>query len=147
MDATGPGALGVLRLLARRNPQHFAPFVQPNNYRRTQLVNVWMPLRPVRRDPLGVCDVRTVDYDKDIVEIKMSSEGIDFATCSVRPNGQHKWYYRSGMQWGDVLLLKIADCDETEQRTGVPHASFHVPGTEDEPARESVEIRSYIFYK
>lgn len=50
------------------------------------------------------------------------------------------------MDPGDVLLLNIADCEE-RQATGIPHASFNVPETEQEPARQSVEIRFFVFYR
>lgn len=145
VDATGDGALGVLRLLALQNPS-LAPLL--TTYRRTRLINTWVPLRPARRDPLGLVDARTVDYGRDVVAIRMQKHGVAFATCMLRPNPQHQWYYRSGMAPGDVLLINIADCErDGAARTGTPHASFHVPGTEGEPARESVEIRSYVFYK
>lgn len=143
VDATGPGALGVLKWMAKQDPQ-----LEPlRSFRRIRLINIWVPLGLVRRDALGVCDVRSVDYQRDLVEIKMFHSGIDFSTCSLRPNPEHRWLYRSGIQYGDVMLLNIADCDEKEQRTGVPHASFHIPGTEHEPARESVEFRAFVFYK
>lgn len=143
VDATGSGALGVLHLLAKQNPA-LEPYLQ---FRRTQLINIWLPIKPVLRDPLGVVDSRTVDYDKDVVEIRMSKDGIPFSTCMIRENHEHKWYYRSMMEPSDALLLKIADCEGEIRRTGNPHASFHIPGTEDQPARESIEIRSYVFYK
>lgn len=39
---------------------------------RTQIINVWRPLRgPVLDSPLGLCDIRSVDWEKDLVVGKL----------------------------------------------------------------------------
>lgn len=36
--------------------------------RRYALYSVWRPLRTVKRDPIAVCDGRSIDYDQDLIE-------------------------------------------------------------------------------
>jgi GA4 desaturase len=36
--------------------------------RRYALYSIWRPLRTVRRDPIAVCDARTIDRERDLIE-------------------------------------------------------------------------------
>jgi hypothetical protein len=36
--------------------------------RRYALYSVWRPLRPVKRDPVAVCDGRSIDAERDLIE-------------------------------------------------------------------------------
>lgn len=76
----------------------------------------------------------------------------------VKANGQkpgapsnHRWYFMSEQTPEDLLVIKTSDsgdCDwETREggRVGSsPHASFAIPGTENEEVRESVEVRCVV---
>ena len=120
--------------------------------RRYLVISVWRPIKPVRRDPLGVCDGATVD-DEDLeplprlypdgqegenIIVNAGKEGVD---CS------HKWYWMSNQQPDEVLLIKIFDSETANGRVmRSPHASFEIECDEDEPPRESIEIRAVLCF-
>jgi hypothetical protein len=78
--------------------------------RRWGTVNLWRPLKTIRRDPLAVCDSQTIrDEDLAIVESTLPpkgsgngyydtvSKGNGFQTLKLRTNPAHQWYYISNM--------------------------------------------------
>jgi hypothetical protein len=42
-------------------------FAIMSSNKRWGIVNLWRPLKTVRRDPLCVCDARSVNTEKDLV--------------------------------------------------------------------------------
>lgn len=77
---------------------------------RWAVINVWRPMKTVRRDPLCLCDARTVS-NEDLVPhtIVLPSKGagaydsfLDKATSfellKVRAAQEHKWYYASSVR-------------------------------------------------
>jgi len=115
---------------------------------RYRIINVWRPLNkgPVMAHPLAVADSATVD-DKDLVPVEHRYPTRTGETAGVRHNENQKWYYWSGMQNEDRLLLKCFDSDETYGQWGrVPHTAFVDPRTpEGAVGRESIEVRALVF--
>lgn len=76
------------------------------------------------------------------------SKGSSFKSLAVSANPRHKWYYVSDMQPDECLLIKIFDTQSGKAGIsgGVPHTSFHLPGTEEYEARNSIEMRCLVFY-
>ncbi|KIW26502.1 uncharacterized protein PV07_09592 [Cladophialophora immunda] len=124
---------------------------------RWAIINAWRPIREVTRDPLAVCDARTVE-EADLVGVTAhtpppetgSCEGVSmgrhFETWHVRANPAHRWYYKSHMTPQDVLLLKIFDSKRDGRARRVPHTSFY--SDEDYgDSRNSVETRCLVFWE
>ncbi|OAP55149.1 hypothetical protein AYL99_10849 [Fonsecaea erecta] len=124
---------------------------------RWAIINVWRPIREVTRDPLAVCDARSVE-ESDLVGVSAHtlapqtgscesvSTGRHFETWSVKVNPAHRWYYKSHMTPQDVLLLKIFDSKKDGRARRVPHSSFY--SDEDYgDSRNSVEVRCLVFWE
>ncbi|KIW94547.1 uncharacterized protein Z519_04523 [Cladophialophora bantiana CBS 173.52] len=124
---------------------------------RWAIINAWRPIREVTRDPLAVCDARTVE-DSDLVgvtahtpppesgSVEGVSKGNNFETWLVKANPAHRWYYKSHMTPQDVLLLKIFDSKKDGRARRVPHTSFYSEEDYGDP-RTSVEIRCMVFWE
>jgi len=114
---------------------------------RYRIINVWRPLNgPVMGFPLAVADSQTVD-DKDLIPIEHRYPDRNGQTAAVQHNKGQKWYYWSGMENTDRLLLKCFDSDERVGQWGrVPHTAFQHSGTpEGAVGRESIEVRALVF--
>ncbi|KAG0147544.1 hypothetical protein CROQUDRAFT_655931 [Cronartium quercuum f. sp. fusiforme G11] len=119
--------------------------------RRFALINVWRPLRgPVLDAPLAVADFRSVDAHKDLQpqELRRGPEEPSGETFAVLHNPNHQWYYLSNMRPDEALLLKCHDSDHSDGKaTFTPHTAFYDPRHAGKvPARESIEIRTLVFF-
>ena len=60
----------------------------------------------------------------------------------------HRWYYASEMTPDEVILIKGWDSIDDGRARFTPHGAFTHPGeTEDMPARESIETRTYLVFE
>jgi len=115
---------------------------------RAQIINVWRPIRgPVVDFPLAVGDYRTVNKETDLQPTDLIYPNRHGETYSVRYNPNIKWYFIGNQQPDDVLLIK---CYESEVVPGrallTPHTAFKNPLHKDEPGRQSIEVRTLVFY-
>ncbi|PPQ70940.1 hypothetical protein CVT25_013289 [Psilocybe cyanescens] len=137
--------------------------------KRFQIINLWRPIRHSALDwPLALCDHRSVD-PADIVPVALIYPDREGETLGVKYNPNHKWKYLRGMTPEEVVLIKwyvsttwlrdnffgVADCPSVSfdsiQDGSVaiftPHTGFEDPSTpEGTPFRESIELRSLVFY-
>ncbi|KXT09304.1 hypothetical protein AC579_2860 [Pseudocercospora musae] len=121
---------------------------------RVQLINVWRPIKTVRRDPLTVAQAQTVE-EKDLVPLGLIYEKRKGETLSVRYDEKQKWFYKFHQTPEEALLIKCFDnragVESDPKYAGrakrVPHSAFEVPGTEDEDGRESIEVRALVFHE
>lgn len=137
---------------ARRELRHYHPELAGRAF---GIFNVWKPLRTVRRDPLCLCDARTL-RDEELqagkVVVPNVGEIENFAVRAPREEGGHAWAYVRGMRADEAYVFRIFDEridgeGEGEKRShGVAHTSFVDPGTEEEEARESIEVRSFVVF-
>jgi hypothetical protein len=59
-----------------------------------------------------------------------------------------RWYYVSDMEHDEVLLIKGWDSRNDGRARFTPHGAFHLPDeTPDLPARESIEVRTYLVFE
>lgn len=126
--------------------------------RRYAFFSVWRPLKPVINDPLAVCDGRTVDPSRDLVEFvnkHPNPEGKDFLAGALILNGhnakKHKFYWIKNQKPDHVLVIQFFDSHaEAEERPiGTPHGSPEVLGLtemERNEPRESIEVRIAAFW-
>ncbi|KAK8190329.1 hypothetical protein IWZ00DRAFT_444134 [Phyllosticta capitalensis] len=111
---------------------------------RYRIINVWRPLNgPVVAHPLAVADSTTVP-DADLIPTHHIYPDRTGETAAVRHSPAHRWWYWSGMQNDERLLLQCFDSQGTGAR--VPHTAFVDPRTpEGAPGRESIEVRALVF--
>jgi hypothetical protein len=121
--------------------------------KRYIVLSIWRPIKTVRRDPLGVCDARTVG-DEDLVPLQrvypdgQKGENIVVkARAAGEGDCKHRWYWMSDQKPDEVLLIKIFDSEAGQGRvTRTPHASFEIECAPDEPPRESIEVRAVVCF-
>lgn len=72
--------------------------------------SIWKPLRgPLTDWPLGVCDVRTVDADKDILEATILHETYVNHNCQVHFNPEQQWYYLRNQEPDELMVFRQFD--------------------------------------
>lgn len=115
--------------------------------KRVQIVNVWRPIRPIYRDPLGVADLQS-QAPEDIISLKVFMKGGQTTTTlGCRANEGHRWYYKHGQQPDEPLLFLQFDSKIGGHCFGrVPHSAFKDMEYEDSEPRRSVEARVLAFY-
>ncbi|KAF4500402.1 GA4 desaturase [Fusarium agapanthi] len=131
------------------------PGGRANNYqgRRWALYITWCPLKPVKRDPMAYVDYWTAD-EEDSVSFWRNPPGMhgtfESDVLLTKANTKHKWYWISDQTPDEVLLMKIMDTesekDGSDIARGVHHCSFHLPGTDKEEVRESIETKFIAFW-
>lgn len=115
---------------------------------RTQIINLWRPIRgPLRDAPLAVCDARSVNPEhlvaSDLVYRNRTGE-----IYSVIYDPAHRWFYVPEMEADEALLLKCYDSQTDGRARFAPHTAFTDPTTPpDAPPRESIEVRSLVFHR
>jgi GA4 desaturase len=117
------------------------------------------PLKIVKRDPLAVCDWRTLD-ESDIIrtenrkpsDVNTSGSYLGEAVGGLppkRPETQ-RWYWSPNQEPNEITIIKFADTASEEDGNiagGCLHCSPILPGTDDEEPRSSVETRVYLFWE
>ncbi|KAK1496538.1 GA4 desaturase [Colletotrichum tamarilloi] len=120
---------------------------------RWGIINVWHPLKLVQREPLAVCDARSVE-ESDLRPVTTrivlgkppNTINKDNEQWHMVASPQHKWYYASNMTPDEALLIKIFDTKLDGRARRVPHTAIQTP--EDVgPPRESIEIRCLVFWE
>jgi hypothetical protein len=118
---------------------------------RYRIINVWMPVNgPVVEFPLGIVSVSSAS-EKDFVGIKHIYPHRIGESGGVKYNSKHQWYYWSGIDGSERILLQCFDSDALIVGSGViggraPHSAFEDPRTpNDVPHRISIEVRALVF--
>ncbi len=123
--------------------------------------SVWRPVETVKRDPLAVCDWRSLDksllYHWDywaMGDVNADGEYLNDACGLTVPNEEQKremkWYWMPEQKSDEVLIVKFADTMsgwDGSVAVGGAHGSPSLVGAEDEQeARVSVECRVLAFW-
>ncbi|KAK1750128.1 amino acid permease-domain-containing protein [Echria macrotheca] len=113
---------------------------------RVQIINVWRPIKQIFRSPLAVASAPSVP-DSDLVPVALIYPNRRGETYTVRPNPQHKWFFKYAQRPDEVTLIKCFDSrDDGSVARRVPHSAFVDPAEEDKEPRESIEVRALVFY-
>jgi hypothetical protein len=115
--------------------------------KRFSVVNVWRPIRgPVQDSPLAVSDARSV-RDQDLVATDLIYPDRTGEVYYVKFNPEHKWFYAPAMRDDEIMLIKCYDSVDDGRARFVPHSAFVDPTTPaGAPPRESIELRTLVFY-
>lgn len=114
---------------------------------RWGIINIWRPIKTIRKDPLAVADSQTVAED-DLVaaSIIYANSGRRQESWTVKANPGHRWYFKYGMRPDEVMLIKCFDSDETIVGRRAPHCAVEDLEEKEAKYRESVEVRCLVFY-
>ena len=94
---------------------------------------------------MGVADAQSV-AEGDLVPTALIYPDRRGETLSIKPNSEHRWYYKYGQSPSEVTLIKCYDSLNDGRARRVPHTAFTNPEEEQKPARESIEVRALVFY-
>jgi hypothetical protein len=128
--------------------RHLPPSDAPELVRRRfQIINLWRPISHAAYDwPLGLCDYSSIDFKEDLVPSRLIYPDREGETFAVKHNPNHRWNYLRGMRPEEYVLIK---CFDSKDGVSVltPHTAFEDPSTPaDAPFRESIELRTLVFY-
>lgn len=114
---------------------------------RFAVVNIWRSIAgPVQESPLAVCDAQTIAPADLVVRDLLYRDRVG-ETYSITYNPAHRWFYFPHMQTNEVLLIKCFDSAEDGRARFAAHTAFDDPTSPpNAPARESIELRTLIFY-
>jgi hypothetical protein len=114
---------------------------------RMAIIQAWRPIvGPLQRDPLAICDARSLGPD-DLIAAERRHEDRIGEIYHVAHRATQRWYYFPEMTREEVLIFKCFDslCDGRARFTA--HGSFEDPNSPpNAPPRESIEIRTFAFF-
>jgi hypothetical protein len=115
--------------------------------KRFAVINVWRPIRgPIQDSPLAVSDARSI-AENDLVATDLIYPDRTGEIYYVKFNPQHRWFYAPAMRNDEVMLIKCYDSVADGRARFVPHSAFVDPTTpQGAPPRESIELRTLVFY-
>lgn len=109
------------------------------------VVNVWRPIKTIQRDPLALCDRRSVDPSKDIIPDRRVISGQVFEFGSPVFNERHQWYYLNEQQPDEPLMFQQLG-SEPGSNDAILHSAFVDSDHLDGPPRESIEMKCFAFF-
>ncbi|KAJ8104137.1 hypothetical protein POJ06DRAFT_13562 [Lipomyces tetrasporus] len=112
--------------------------------KRFQIVNYWKPLAKITRDPLAVADARTIN-PASLVSVQHRYPNRTGETVGMKYDGGQEWYFLSGMDVTEAMLIKCADNKRDVPAKQIPHSAFALPG-QTGPGRVSIEVRTLVFF-
>ncbi|MCJ1291023.1 hypothetical protein MMC34_002565 [Xylographa carneopallida] len=152
------------RIIAAEDRLHAADLPLATHYAsapdapRWAIYSVWRPLKPVKRDPLAVCDVRSFAREDYVpIEVPAPTIGEDgenkgmhaMQAYVARGSEAHRWCYVSEQVPEEVLVLGLWDSDregDSVSAGGAVHSSVELEGREAEEPRESLEVRCVVIW-
>jgi len=84
--------------------------------------------------------------ESDLVVAKLIYPDREGETMIVKPNPEHRWYFKYGQRPDEPLFIKCYDSLEDGRARRVPHTAFDDPAYEGGDPRESIETRTLVFY-
>ncbi|KAF5683076.1 methyltransferase like protein [Fusarium denticulatum] len=113
---------------------------------RYVFANVWHPLSGTNQDwPLAICDASTVDQQRDVEVADYVTTTTSREHCMVYARETHRWWYLSDHKATEGLVFRQYQSDKG-LASGLPHAAFLNPLSEQEYPRESIEVMLVISF-
>ena len=114
---------------------------------RFAIINVWRAIADtIQESPLAVCDAQSI-LPTDLVAGDLVYRDRIGETYAVTHNPEHKWYYFPQMQRDEALFIKCFDSAEDGIARFAAHTAFADPTSPaDAPPRQSIELRTFVFY-
>ncbi|GAB1317186.1 7alpha-cephem-methoxylase P8 chain [Madurella fahalii] len=113
--------------------------------KRWQIINAWRPIKTIYKDPLAVADARTI-AEEDLVPAKIIYTDHERESWTIKPSAAHRWYFKYAQRPDEVLLIKCFDSCTDGVARRAPHSAFQDPRHVNDAWRESIEIRTMVFY-
>ncbi len=110
-------------------------------------INLWRPIRgPLLRSPLALCDAQTLS-EENLVGSDLRYPDRTGETYAVTYNPGQRWYYFPKMEADEFVLIRCFDSARSGAARFSAHGAFDDPETPaGAPARESIEVRTLVFF-
>ncbi|WP_414753460.1 CmcJ/NvfI family oxidoreductase [Anabaena sp. CCY 9910] len=114
---------------------------------RFAIINVWRGIaNTIQESPLAVCDAQSI-APSDLVAGDLVYRDRIGETYTVTYNPEHQWFYFPQMRRDEVLFIKCFDSAEDGRARFAAHTAFEDPSSPiDARPRESIELRTFVFY-
>ncbi|OUL19688.1 CmcJ/NvfI family oxidoreductase [Nostoc sp. 106C] len=114
---------------------------------RFAIINVWRGIADIiQESPLALTDARSIAPQELVPSDLVYPDRIG-ETYAVTYNPEHKWYYFPQMRPNEVIFIKCFDSAENGPARFSAHSAFDDPTSPaDAPARQSIELRTLVFY-
>lgn len=114
---------------------------------RFAIINVWRGIADtIQESPLALSDARSIAPQELVAGDLVYRDRIG-ETYAVTYNPEHKWYYFPQMRRNEVIFIKCFDSAEDGLARFSAHSAFDDPTSPvDAPARQSIELRTFVFY-
>jgi hypothetical protein len=114
---------------------------------RFAIIQVWRPIIDVvGRDPLAICDARSLPKEGFIVVQRKYAHRTG-ETYHITYNPEHQWYYFPNMKRTEAILFKVFDSDMQNPVRYTAHSAFQDPtSSTNAPPRQSIEARALVFF-
>jgi len=141
-DFTPAGALNQLSTIIRDSVE-----LAELKKERVMVINVWRPLKTIKKDPLAIANWASVSPSRDIIANRMIlSEHFWAELGQVKYDEGHEWVYMEEQTSEEPLVFKQFD-SKVEGGMTVPHSAFIDDRYMGEEARQSIEIKMFAFMK
>jgi hypothetical protein len=116
--------------------------------RRFAIIQTWRSIAPrVERDPLALCDGRTIP-EEGFIPYQRRYRYRTGETYHIAYNPAHRWFWFPQMTREEALVFKVYDTDAAAGVRFTAHTAFDDPNTPPNAAiRESIEMRALVFYE
>jgi hypothetical protein len=108
-------------------------------------VNVWRPITgPVQRSPLALADASSIAKEELLATDQVFPDRVG-EIYQVAHGDNQRWYYAPEMERDEILLIKGWDSIDDGRARFAPHGAFALSEMKtDAPARESIEVRTFV---
>jgi len=114
---------------------------------RFAIINLWRPIRgPVLESPLVLCDAESLS-EENLIARDLKYPDRTGETYSITYNPNQRYYYFPKMQPEEPVLIRCFDSAPNGAARFSAHTGFDDPTSPpDAPPRESLEVRTLVFY-
>nr|CDP27334.1 Putative 7alpha-cephem-methoxylase P8 chain [Podospora anserina S mat+] len=146
-------ALSAAQRVRKHLPPHEADKILSSGT-RYRIINVWRPLNdaPLESFPLAFASSASLRDEEVVpVEHRYTQTGYIGQTAAIAHHPDQTWYYLSGMQNTERILLQCFDSEALKENSEVKggrvaHSAFEDPRTRPEAeGRRSIEVRALVF--
>ncbi|CAN8102037.1 unnamed protein product [Discula destructiva] len=113
---------------------------------RVVFINVWRPLKTIKRDPLCVCDWSSIDPATDLVPMRFKFPHMWTELSWWRRSNNHRWFYLSAQTSEEPMVFVQYDSAAVKEGgKTVAHSAFVDEEYADAETRTSIEIKMAFF--
>jgi hypothetical protein len=115
---------------------------------RFAINNVWRPIRgPLLQSPLALCDASSL-AEENLVASDLRYPDRTGEIYAVTYNPAQRWYHFPRMQADEAVIIRCFDSARSGAARFSAHGAFDDPQTPaDAPPRESIEVRTLVFFR